>query len=136
MAGTSHSTAAPYPTGDNSTVMIRIGGYVPVAIGVIIVDTFTLPWDCTIVAAEMTYTKLAAQDLEGITLKTVDATALTISTIGNPSEDSVSAALTLHSDIIGTNLVKGNKIQLKADGTEADEEGQISISLHLRPTRG
>lgn len=134
MAGATSIKDAPYPTGDNSTVTVRLGGYVPDTAGVIIVETYKLPWDATVIGVDLNYTKLA-NDLDGITLKTVDATALTLCTIGDLSADVAGVAQTLHADIIGTNIVKGNKIQLKADGASG-EEGNVSVFIHLRPTYG
>lgn len=134
MAGATSITDAPYPTGDQSTVTIRLGGYVPDTAGVIIVETWKAPWDCKVVGVDLTYTKLA-NDLDGITLKTVDTTAKTLTTIGDLSSDVVAVAQTLHADIIGFNIVKGNKIQLKADAASG-EEGNVSVYIHLRPTYG
>lgn len=134
MAGASSITDAPYPTGENSTVTIRIGGYVPDNAGVIIVETFLMPWDAKVIGVDLNYTKLA-NDLDGITLKTVDSTAKTLVTIGDLSADVAGVAQTLNADIIGFNIVKGNKIQLKADAASG-EEGNVSVYIHLRPTFG
>ncbi len=135
MAGISHKTKAPYPTGDQSTVNVRLGGFVPNGLTGVVVDTFTLPWDCKVISVSRSYTKVS-QDLDAITLKTVDSTALTIVASLNGSADLAGVNQTLHADIIGVNLVKGNKIQLKADSTSGSESGWIFDRIELRPTRG
>ncbi len=137
MAGASSAIDAPYPTGDNSTVTVRLGGYVPNGLTTVVVDTYELPWDCKVVSVHRSYTSShVTADLDAITLKTVDATALTIVASLDASADIAGVKQTLHSDIIGTNLVKGNKIQITADSQDSDEKGWIFDTLELRPTRG
>ncbi len=136
MAGASSITRAPYPTGDESFVSVRIGGFIPNGITGGVIATWQLPWDATIVGVDLDYRKTGSAHLDAITLKTVDATALTIVTIGDQSADVVATAQTLHSDIVGTNIVTGNKIQLIGDTTDANEEGSVFVDLHLRPTYG
>jgi hypothetical protein len=117
-------------------VTIRLGGYVPQGLTTPVVATWKLPWDCEVIGVDLDYTGIGSEDLDAITLKTVDSTALTLCTIGDMSADVVGVAQTLHSDIIGTNIVKGNKIQLVADSRSANEEGSVFVDVHLRPTRG
>lgn len=136
MAGATSVSDAPYPTGDQSVVSVRIGGYMPNGITGGIIATWKLPWDCKIIGVDLDYRKTGSAHLDAITLKTVDSTALTIVTIGNMSADVVATAQTLHSDVVGTNIVKGNKIQLIGDTTDSNEEGSVFVDLHLRPTYG
>ncbi len=136
MAGETDVLGAPYPTGEKSTVTIRIGGHVTQGLTAGVVATWKLPWDCEIIGVDYDYTQTGAADLTLITLKTVDSTALTIVDTANPSSDIVGVAQTLNSDVIGTNIVKGNKIQMTCDTQGANEEGTIFTDLHLRPTFG
>ena len=135
MTGATSVTSAPYPTGDRSVVSVRIGGFVETGLTGVVIDTWKLPWDCEILGVDLDYTT-AGQHLDAITLKTVDATALTIVTIGNMSANVVAVAQTLHSDVVGVTIVKGNKIQLIADSTDGTERGYLFVDLHLRPVRG
>lgn len=137
MAGATSITSAPYPTGNRSTVTVRLGGYVPQGLTAAVVATWKLPWDCEILGVDYDYTQTGVADIDAISLATVDSTALTIVTaIASPSADIVAVAQTLHSDVIGTRIYKGNKIQLKADTSSANESGNIFVDLHLRPLGG
>jgi hypothetical protein len=135
MAGASSKTDAPYPTGDGSTVNIRIGGHVVNGLTAAVIATWKLPWDCEIVGVDYSYTKITT-DLTLITLKTVDSTALTIVATANPGSDIAAVAQTLHADVVGVNIVKGNKIQITVDTQGANEQGMFFADLHLRPTYG
>ncbi len=135
MAGTSDTNDAPYPTGDGSFVTVRIGGFVPNGLTGTVVATWKLPWDCQVVGVDLDYRKTDTNHLDAITLATIDDT-LTVVTIGNLSADVVAVAQTLHANIVGVSLVKGDKIQLKADTTAGSEEGSVFVDLHLRPTFG
>jgi hypothetical protein len=116
-------------------VSVRIGGYVVNGLTGVVIATWKLPWDCEILGVDLDYIT-DGQHLDAVTLKTVDATALTIVTIGNLSTNVAAVAQTLHSDVVGVTLVKGNKIQLKADTTDGTERGFLFVDLHLRPVRG
>ena len=135
MAGASSIADAPYPTGHNSVVSVRIGGHVVNGLTAAVIATWKLPWDATIVGVDYSYTKITT-DLTLITLKTVDSTALTIVATANPGSDIAAVAQTLHSDVVGVNIVKGNKIQITVDTQGANEEGMFFATLHLRPTYG
>lgn len=135
MAGTADVTSAPYPMG--RYFMVRLGGHVPQGLAAQVVDTWVLPFDCKVRFVYRSYAKdVGGQDLDAITLKTVDATALTIVASLNASADIAGVKQTLHSDIKGTNLVKGNKIQLTADSSAGTEAGYICDTLLLEPTYG
>lgn len=135
MAGAESVTGAPYPTGDNSTVAVRMGAYVPNGLTGHVVDTFLIPWDCYVIGVDYSYTGGTA-DLDAVALKTVDATALDVVASQDMSADIAGVAQTLDSDIVGTKVVKGNKFQLTADSTDANEAGTIIATLHLRPAFG
>ncbi|MFM9966704.1 MAG: hypothetical protein ACKV2Q_36490 [Planctomycetaceae bacterium] len=111
---------------------VKIGGHIPVSQTAAIIDTFVLPWDCYVLGVDRSYVKTGTNHLDAVALKTVDATALSIVALGDLSADIAGVAQTLHADIIGVKLVKGNKIQLTAD-TAADEAGTIYDTVHLRP---
>lgn len=132
MAGASDPRSAPWPQGDKSCVSVKIGGHIPVSQTAAIIDTFVLPWDCYVLGVDRSYVKTGTNHLDAVALKTVDATALSIVALGDLSADIAGVAQTLHADIIGVKLVKGNKIQLTAD-TAADEAGTIYDTVHLRP---
>jgi hypothetical protein len=117
-------------------VDIRIGGFMPNGITGGVIATWKLPWDCEVIGVDLDYRKTGSAHLDGITLKTVDSTALTLVTIGDQSADVVAIAQSLHADVVGVNIVKGNKIQLIGDTTDANEEGSVYVDLHLRPTYG
>lgn len=133
MAGTSDPTKAPHPYGKNSTVAIRIGGNIPTGQTAMVVDTFVLPWDCFVRGVDRSYSKTLTNHIDALTLKTVDSTALTIVASLDASADIAGVEQTLHSDIIGTKLVKGNKIQMKADTSGTTEAGFAVDTLHLEP---
>ncbi len=135
MAGATSVTSAPYPTGDRSVVTVRIGGYVIQGLSAGVIATWKVPWDCEVLGVDLDWTS-TGQDLDAVTLKTVDSTALTIVTIGDLTDDVVAVAQTLHADVIGTTIVKGNKIQLVGDSSAGTEQGHLFVDLHLRPVRG
>jgi hypothetical protein len=116
-------------------VTVRIGGFVVTGLTGVVIDTWKLPWDCEVIGVDLDYIT-TGQHLDAVTLKTVDATALTLVTIGDLSANVPATAQTLHSDIIGVRLVKGNKIQLIADSTDGTEKGYLFVDLHLRPSAG
>ncbi len=136
MAGATSITDAPYPTGENSVVSVRIGGYAIASGGAgTIVDTFVLPWDATIVGVDRSVESPGGTFPDDLTLKTVDSTALTIvADLAAPTQIS-GVAQTLHADVVGTNIVKGNKIQMTID-TAGGEDAIMYDTVHLRPTYG
>ena len=135
MAGASSKTDAPYPTGKDSVVSVRIGGYMPNGLTGAVIATWKAPWDCQVLGVDLDYRKTGSAHLDGITLITIDATK-TLVTIGDQSADVVAVAQTLHANIVGYTIVKGDKIQLIGDTTDANESGTVYVDLHLRPTYG
>ena len=133
MAGATDPKAAPYPYG-KGLVEVRIGGFVPNAITAGVVDTYVLPFDCYVRKVVRSYSKEGAAHLDAITLKTVDATALTIVADLDASADIAGVEQTLHADIKNVRLVTGNKIQITADSQGATEIGIIIDTIYLEPT--
>ena len=137
MAGASSVTDAPYPTGDQSFVEVRLGGHViEGASADTAVDTWIAPWDCKVIAVFRHYTKTSSNDLDGIKLTTIDSTVKTVVAALDASADLAGIEQTLHADIIGFNIVKGNGIKLQADAAGSTEGGIIKDTIRLRPTRG
>lgn len=134
MAGAANPVVSPYPKGAQSAVPIRIGAYVPNNMAAKVVDTFILPWDCYVRGVTRSYVKHhATVHLDSITLKTVDATALTIVADLVPTEDIADVDQTLHANIVNVKLVKGNKIQMTADSQTANAVGQVFDTVYLEP---
>jgi len=134
MAGTTHPTKSHFPKGDKSWIPVRMGGYVPNGLTAAVIDTFQLDFDCYVKQVDLSYTGGTA-DLDGITLKTVDATAKTLATIGDMSADVAGVTQTLHADIIDTLIVRGDKFQLVADSTAASESGHVFVTIWIKPAR-
>src|SRR3990172_1323920 len=101
MAGAANPLVSPHPKGAGSLIPVRIGGYCPTGLAALPVDTFTLPWDCYVRGVDIFYASShASADIDAVTLKTVDATALSLITALDPSADVVGVAQTLHADIV------------------------------------
>lgn len=133
MAGATNPLISPYPKGTGSTIAVRIGGYIPASRGAgTVIDTFILPWDCYVRGVDRSIAVMSTNGPDDLTLKTVDATALTIvADLGNPVQTD-GVAQTLHANIVNVKLVKGNKIQMTAD-TAASEAAMIWDTVHLEP---
>ena len=134
MAGATHPTKSHFPQGRESYVPIRLGGYTFPGADSHVIDTFTLDFDCYIKSVHLSYTQTSAADIDGVTLKTVDATALTIATIGNMTADVVGDEYPLHADVIDVLILRGNKIQLVADSATG-EGGNVVATVHVKPAR-
>jgi len=132
MAGTSRPTIGPWPCGEGSVVEVRIGGMLLDG-AFTVIDTYVLQFDCKIAHAVLSYTKQDTNDLDAVLLKTVDATALTIVASQDMSANVAGVAQTLHSDIVGTALVRGNKIQATADSGGTTEGGTVMWTVGLIP---
>ncbi len=138
MAGVTVVRKAPYPTGKDSTVTVRLGGYVPQGETAMVVDNFVVPWDCFVMSARLSYTQIGAAELDAITLTTKDDTK-TIVASQDPSADSDgTTAETLHSDVLGKayTIQRGDAIITTADSSTANEEGIYFWTLELLPIHG
>ena len=69
-------------------------------------------------------------------MTTIDSTVKTVVAALDASADLAGVEQTLHADIIGFNIVKGNGIKLQADAAGSTEGGIIKDTIRLRPTRG
>lgn len=137
MAGATRVTHAPYPTGNNSTVIVRIGGYIAASSGAAtIIDNFLVPFDCFILGVFRSLqigTEAARPD--AIRLLTVDDSKTIVADLADPSADIAGVAQVLHANIIGYQVQEGDVITLDAD-TAAAEDAVIIDTLLLRPVYG
>lgn len=137
MAGATSVKDAPYPTGDKSFVEVRLGGHViEGASADTQVDTWIAPWDCKVIGVYRHYTKTSTNDLDGIKLRTIDSSKKTIVAALDASADLAGVSQTLHADIVGFNIVRGNGIELLADASDTTEGGIIRDTIRLVPTYG
>lgn len=132
MAGVTDITKAPYPTGGESTVAVRIGGFCKQGRTTQVVDTWLVPWDCTVYGVDFSYAKTDSNHLDAITLATVDDSKTIVASL-DASADIAGVAQTLHADIVGYQIQKGDVIKTTADSSTASEEGLYMFTLHLRP---
>ena len=136
MAGTSNPTKSAWPHGENSGVMVRLGGYIPNGRTNQVVDTWIAPFDCTVVSVNRSYAQTGSAHVQDITLKTIDSTAKTIVAELDASTDIAGVKQTLHDDIVGFTIVTGNGIQLIGDTQGGNEEGLICDTIIVRPVYG
>lgn len=133
MAGASNPRKSAWPHGENSGIVIAIGGYVPQGKTAFVVGNWIASFDCYVTEVSYTYTQIGSADLDALLLKTVDSTAKTIVASQDPSADIAGVKQTLHSDIAGFIVVTGNVIQLTADSASANEEGNVMAYVTVRP---
>jgi hypothetical protein len=98
-----------------------------------VVDVFTLPFDCEVEAAWLTYRGGTAH-LDAIALDSVDATAQEIIADQSPAADILGVKQTISDDCRGVVFKTGDQFKLTADSTDANESGSIRLRVAVRPT--
>lgn len=137
MAGSQSIVHAPYPTGEKSIIEIRIGGHTGVKVesgaAAIQVDTWIAPYDVEVYEVFRSYRKTDTNHLDAILLRTIDSTKKTVVASLDAGADIDGVSQTLHSDIVGFTIVRGNGIELIASSDSANESGWIMDTIRLRP---
>jgi hypothetical protein len=138
MAGASNLQAAPYPNGPYHLMM---GAHVPNGHGAGSgkkVQVWIAPFDCTVHRVTKSYISGTAH-LDAVSIKTIDATAKNVVLAGplgadtDESADVEGGQQTLHADIIGFVIKRGDGLILTADSAGANESGYLFFQIELMP---
>ncbi len=137
MAGTTVIHKAPYPTGDDSTVFVRMGGYVKNGLTGTVVDNFVFPWDCFVIECRLSYTKIG-DDLDAMGLVTKDDSKSLVTAVNGGGSVDGTTITALNSDVANRAYVcqRGDAIICTADSTDGAEEGSFMWTIALLPIHG
>ncbi len=131
MAGVTNIAEAPWPVGTSWPQ--TLGGHCANNAAVTTLYSWLVPWDCFIIGVNRT---LAVSEQaafpDNLTLATVDDSKTIVATLANPSAAIAGVAQTLHSDIVGYQIQKGDVITATYD-TASGEDCHWYDTLLLKP---
>lgn len=130
MAGVTNIAEAPWPVGTSWPQ--TLGGHCIVGAAVTTLISWHVPWDCYIIGVNRSVQVGGESSFpDNLTLATLDDTKTIVATLAAPAAVA-GVAQTLHSDIVGYQVQKGDQIILTYD-TAAGEDCIWFDTLLLKP---
>ena len=135
MAG-ADSLELPWPGQENAAINFHLAGVVTNGLTTELIDVLFVPFNARVKYVRRTLTSTGSSGGGDVMLRTIDDDKQLIADAATSDTDLVAIEQTLHSDIVGYTIQRGDKIKLDVDTQGANETGFHAFDIGLVPIYG